>query len=227
MVLHGPPNAGKSSLLNALSGDSSAIVSATPGTTRDYVETEVRWRGQRIRLIDTAGLDTASVDVIDRAAQQRALDAIAASYVRLWCREATHRPSPSLEQAAPQTLLVWTKVNLIRGGDQEHWNPTPAEIAVSSATGHGLNELRELICARLSEDLCSEALAASVQRCRSRLEQARQALAQALVLTEQALGEELIAAELRTALQAVGQLVGVVHTDDLLDQIFTRFCIGK
>lgn len=214
VVLAGKPNAGKSSLFNALLGKSAALVSPAPGTTRDYLAHAVAIGGIKIELVDTAGLDEALND-IDQQAQALGREQARTADLILWCT--------ACDEAGPggigaDAVPIATKADL---------GPAPAgRLATSAATGAGLAELR----AWIAEQACRmehSGLAPSLSRCRNHIQAALEHLraAHALVLDEQL--PELLALELRLALDEIGAMVGTVHTDDLLDRIFSRFCIGK
>jgi tRNA modification GTPase len=214
VVLAGKPNAGKSSLFNALAGKDAALVSAEPGTTRDYLQCTIDLDGVKIELVDTAGLG-ASADAIDQASQALGREQGKHADLIVWC-------SPSDDGAedstAPASLRIATKADLAA--------PPVGLLATSATTGVGLPELRK----RLAEEVGRAghaALAPSLSRCRHHVEAALQHLrnAHALVIQEQM--PELLALEIRLALDEIGAMVGAVYTDDLLDRIFSRFCIGK
>jgi tRNA modification GTPase len=116
-------------------------------------------------------------------------------------------------------LLVWTKCDRAAP-------PTVAGIASSSRTGVGLNELRRAIAARLAE-LSTSAVASTAARCGESVDRTAAALSRAIELATAQAGEELVAAEVRAALDGLGEVAGVVYTDDVLDRVFSRFCIGK
>jgi len=231
VVLVGLPNAGKSSLLNALAGEGAAIVSPQPGTTRDVVTRRLRIEGRECLLCDTAGLDsqTAQGEVAAQA-QAATRDQAADAALVVLCRDATSlKPeAPAKEfpiisslalQASAPTLTVWTKCDLA----------TPPllaadAIATSSVTGAGLDDLQRAIAERLAT---TGAVASTADRCRESLRLASAALARACAAAGDDLGQEFVAAEVRLALAELGQVVGAVYTEDLLDRVFSRFCIGK
>ena len=203
VVLAGPPNAGKSSLLNALLGERRAIVSSAAGTTRDFLEEGVEIGGWPVRLVDTAGLratdDAIEAEGVDRA---EALIAKADLVLALDCDRAG-------------ALRLHAKCDLGPGDG----------LPVSVVTGEGLPELRAAIAARLERLAAkgSEANGADVTtRQKEQLEIAAAALARADV-------RDLVVAanELRTAAEALGRILGKVYSCDLLDSIFSRFCVGK
>ncbi len=230
IVLTGAPNAGKSSLFNALVGEQAGIVSAEPGTTRDWLERRIVWHGQPIRLVDTAGLDesfpTASGSPEDEARLQTARS-IDVAQVVIVCVDGSSRndaalhPHPTLPP--DRMLLVRTKADL------PQFAVLPASaIAVSAHSGSGIESLRSLVVEKtiaLNETGC-EVVPATLSRSASSLDLAASSL-RAARDGAGLLGDELVSAEIRAALAALGEVTGAVRTDDLLDRIFSRFCLGK
>lgn len=222
VVLAGRPNAGKSSLFNALVQDSAALVSSQPGTTRDYLARQVTWDGVTIELVDTAGWQE-SVDSITHQAQHLGRAQAEQADLLLLCVEAgkaleenekdlLQRPEP------PMARPVATKCDLAE--------PASGLLATSAVRGTGLQDLRDFLGSQ-ARARRQPALAPSVSRCRNHVGECirRLRLAHELVLFEEP--AELIALEVRGALDELGELVGAIYTDDLLDRIFSRFCIGK
>jgi tRNA modification GTPase len=229
VVLRGAPNAGKSSLFNALLERPLAIVSDRQGTTRDYLAADVTWHSLPIQLIDTAGVgEQPSQDTLEHRAQEKSQNHAETAHLELLCVDATQprevQEAAALAPASQDRIVVWTKADLIA-------NPILMQqregILVSSRTGEGLQELKQLVVRRLSESATAELLPVTVARCRDALIGAEEALQNALTLAHAEESEELIATELRAALDALGQITGTVYTDDILDRIFSRFCIGK
>lgn len=235
-VISGPPNAGKSSLLNRLLGFERAIVSATPGTTRDTLEESIILKGWSLRLVDTAGLresrDPIEQEGINRAMRQRA-EADLILHVRdgaLPAQELVAAAEDGNDQKpGPEELLILNKSDI-----REHpsWADSPA-IRISCLSGEGVRELEDAIDAKLntafgaalpSESNGFVVINARHQDCLRRgVEQTQAAKAG---LTE-GISPEFVAEELRGALHAIGEIVGHTDTEDLLGQIFSTFCIGK
>ena len=246
IVLIGRPNVGKSSLFNALLGDSAAITSDVAGTTRDFVSRRANWHGVDVELIDTAGADVAIDDTHDvrrggsenratediaTAAQSAMSQQSARAALALLCLDST-RPLDDWERREvgrrdQRRLLILTKTDA-RPAHAGAELPAGA-IATSAVTGAGLDALRRAIADRLqSGSAASLAMVPSTAaRCGESLREARDSLTRALQVAAASQGDELTAAEIRLALEAIGRVTGAVSTDDLLDRIFSRFCIGK
>jgi tRNA modification GTPase len=220
VVLTGRPNAGKSSLFNALAG-ADALVSPQPGTTRDYLMHRLDLGGVRIELIDTPGWQAAS-DTIESQAQMLAREQAEQADLLLLCLETGYPLAPEEETMCcrphPPVVPISTKCDLATA---------PAEmLATSAVTGAGIDSLRSLLAERTRRHK-QPALAPSLSRCRHHVESCLEQLRRAhrIVLFEEP--PELLALELRGALEQLGEMAGTVYTDDLLDRIFSRFCIGK
>jgi len=211
VVLAGAPNAGKSSLLNALLGEARAIVSATAGTTRDFLEEGAEIGGWPVRLVDTAGLRTTD-DTVEAEGVRRAEALVREADVVL-----------ALDCDIPGALRLHAKCDLDAPGAVAEGLP------VSARTGAGLTDLRAALAARLAAQAAhgDETNGADVTtRQKEALLAARAALLRAR--TALAAPEWVLAAnELRTATTALGGLLGKVYSDDLLDALFSRFCVGK
>jgi tRNA modification GTPase len=217
VVLVGRPNAGKSSLFNALVGRAEAIVSSEPGTTRDYLEKDVHLRDITLRLVDTAGLRPAA-DSIESAAQGLGLDQVRQADLVLLCVEGGKEADQEAGLAAEDVLPIATKCDVL--------SPPAGILATSARTREGLDELRSLLAER-ARSRGTSSLAPSLSRCRHHVDACLGHLRQAhaIVLNEGL--PELLALELRLTLEQLGAMVGAVYTDDLLDRVFSRFCIGK
>ncbi len=220
LTIIGPPNAGKSSLANALAQRDVAIVSEVPGTTRDIVETRLDLGGHVVHLADTAGLRRTS-DAIETEGMRRALARAAASDMTLLVLDGSSS-SPFAELGdnvvARSTLAVWNKLDL-------PW-PEPREgLCISARTGEGVDALlaalREHVRARLERP--REPAPMTRARHRECVAAAAAALVRALDETQC----DFVAEDLRLALRAIGRLTGRVDIEELLDTVFRDFCIGK
>jgi tRNA modification GTPase len=235
VVLMGRPNVGKSSLLNALVGDQTALVARSPGTTRDYVTHRIDADELRCMVIDTAGVQGGEVqDAVDAAAQRVTAEQGNQAHIQVFCLDAA-RCADDWEREQVQRcagretcICVLTKCDLVP--DPGLVGPLPANaIFTSSKTRQGVDRLRQEIRARIEAAVRPETdvVTGTADRCRDSLRLAEQCLCNAGEIAAQSMGEELVAAELRTALTELGRVVGAVYTDDVLDRIFSRFCIGK
>jgi tRNA modification GTPase len=232
-ALVGEPNAGKSSLFNALVGESSALVSATAGTTRDYLAKAIDLGGVAVELIDTAGWQAAA-DPIEEQAQRLGREQTAQADLVLWCVPITVPVVPTTFGEA-DVILVRTKADLqgsgVRGqgsGEQIHTNSPVSRVSclVSVLSPGGTAPLHTLLREK-AEAFARPPLAPSQARCRSHVDAALGHLraAHAHALNDDP--PELLALALRAALDQIGEMTGAVYTNDLLDRIFSRFCIGK
>jgi tRNA modification GTPase len=208
----GPPNAGKSSLINCLAGREAAIVSAVPGTTRDLIEVRLDLGGWPVTLIDTAGLRE-SADPIEQEGVRRARARAEAADLGLWLVEAAEA---SGEPPLPGLLRVATKTDLA---------PAPAGwLGISTQTGAGLDGLLKRLETEVADRLATSGAAIPTrERHLAAIEDARDALDRALVADL----PELVAEDLRVAARALGRIAGRVDVEDVLDRLFASFCIGK
>jgi tRNA modification GTPase len=232
VVLLGEPNAGKSSLLNALAGSAAAIVSPVAGTTRDYLVRLVTIGNQQVQLVDTAGIeDVAADNAIAGDAQTLSQDQHRQADLQLLCIDASQPISAwSREQLAATggypRIVVWAKCDQETAFEPDPL-PCPA-LFTSTITGVGLDELRAAIATAVQQTQSETRVVASTAiRCRTSLQAAAAALSAAADLATNGGGEEWVAAELRLALTELGEVIGAVYTDDILDRVFSRFCIGK
>jgi tRNA modification GTPase len=220
VVLTGRANAGKSSLFNALAS-ADALVSPLPGTTRDYLVHRLHLGEIVLELIDTPGWQAES-GTIESQAQMLAREQVEQADLLLLCleagKDATTEEATMVRRMHPPVVPISTKSDLATPHSEMH--------ATSALTGSGVDSLRSLLAERAR---CRKqpALAPSLSRCRHHVESCLEQLRRAhgIVLFEEP--PELLALELRGALEQLGEMVGTVYTDDLLDRIFSRFCIGK
>jgi tRNA modification GTPase len=229
LLLTGLPNVGKSRLFNALVDLYGAdrrvrsIVSATPGATRDFVAARLELGEIACELVDVAGDDATAQLAIDRMAQQTMTKQLRSAECRLHCSEAGADRGYAIDIGNnAHDVVVLTKCDLAPATALVE---PPAAVACSAMTGAGLEELATAIRERLTAAAPAGA-SATAARCGSILRDAAAALGSAIELCG-AGDDELMAAELRFALNAVGEVVGAVCADDVLDRVFSQFCIGK
>jgi tRNA modification GTPase len=222
VVIAGPPNVGKSTLMNALSRREVSIVSPRPGTTRDLVEVALDLGGYPVTLIDTAGIrpsnDEIEMEGIERA-QRRALEAD----LTLWLVECGRVPSPIPSGVEP-ALIVWTKSDLATPGAKFAASGNNSIYYVSAQTGDGMSELLHAV-ACFCDSLCPGSALITAERHRTAFMDAEAALVRALSNGQDTL--ELLAEDLRLAARALARIAGRVDVEDLLDNIFARMCVGK
>lgn len=230
----GEPNAGKSSLLNQLLGRERAIVSPIPGTTRDTIEETAVIRGLPIVFIDTAGLREAG-DEIEQEGIRRSLKTAQEAELILHVIDSSqfdvNAKSVSVwDQSFPvgkKRIRVWNKVDQIANADRPSLGGL--EVQVSCKTGEGIESLKDALKSALwSGDIHAEMLQVMMNsRHQEALRRAREATLAAAGGLASGQTLEVVAMELRIATQAVGEIVGKTTTEDLLDSIFSQFCIGK
>jgi tRNA modification GTPase len=211
VVVAGPPNAGKSSLINAIVGEERVIVTDIPGTTRDHIEVPLSLGGVPIRLTDTAGL-RATGDKVEAIGVERASRLVEAADVLLWLGEPAESPSH------PRLIKLQAKADLAGAGDAP-----PDSIPASSVTGQGLPELLRRVEDLARSILPDEGAVALNRRQALHLEEAAAALESGA-----GSGDHVIIAEnLRMARSAFDRLTGCAGVEDVLDALFGRFCLGK
>jgi tRNA modification GTPase len=213
----GPPNVGKSSLVNALARRDVAIVSAQPGTTRDVIEVHLDLGGYAVVLADTAGLRDSS-DAIEQEGVRRARARAQSADLRLLVLDGTMADEGTLiPDSRGGDIVVWNKTDLAS-------RKTKAGLRVSAKTGEGLAELVEILSKEAAKRVSGgEAPVLTRARYRHALEEA----AESLALVPRTVEPELSAEHVRRALRAIGRITGRVDLDELLDVVFRDFCIGK
>lgn len=233
-VLLGAPNAGKSSLFNALVGRSRALVSPEPGTTRDYLEERILVGTHLLRLIDTAGLNPVP-GILERQGMLKTLDCLAEADLILWIIDAS-LASVEIDAVyaqhltAGKVIVVLNKSDLLGGASLPDLSLPYPTLAISALSGRGLDELGlEII--RLIEGFTPLAAGSTEIAVNARHAEALRRAESALVLTLSALAlrtpMELISNDLRSALDAFGDIAGRVDHERMLDALFAKFCIGK
>ena len=212
VAIIGLPNAGKSSLLNALAQRDVAIVSDVPGTTRDVIEVRLDLGGYPVILADTAGLRE-SQDRVEQEGVRRARAGAAAADLRLLLQDSTVPEKPEIAA----DIVAWSKADLVS-------DKRPENLWISAKTGEGLDQLiRQLADAAAEKLNLGEAPVLTRARHRLALEEAAGAIAASLETPE----PELAAEHVRLALRSIGRITGRVDLDELLDVVFRDFCIGK
>lgn len=231
-VILGEPNAGKSSLLNRLVGRERALVSAEPGTTRDYLEERILVGPHALRLIDTAGLNE-TPSSLEKQGINKTIEQAAEADLFLWVIDAT-RPLPLLPASvasrlsSANTIAIFNKIDLPAARVDSPPKNYPA-VKVSALTGAGFDSFHVEI-ARLADSFqaeCGEELVAINARHAHALEQANRCMDFAAQKLGASISTELVASDLRVALDAFGQISGKIDHEKVLDQLFASFCIGK
>jgi tRNA modification GTPase len=216
IVLAGRANAGKSTLTNALSGQNRSVVSPVSGTTRDALSVEIVLRRGIARLIDAAGIESEISGEIDRQMREMALAAIERADVLVLVRDSTDGRGEIQLTRLPD-IRVASKCDLGTPGWSDY-------LAVSAVRGEGMDELREKMDrVAFGSDSAGARLALSGRHVRL-LEEAVETLRRAPAAKDSI---ELLAAEVRGAIDALGEILGIVTPDDILGRVFSRFCIGK
>jgi tRNA modification GTPase len=232
-VILGEPNAGKSSLLNRLVGRERALVSAEPGTTRDYLEERILIGPHALRLIDTAGLNP-TPSSLEKRGMDKTLEQAATADLCLWVIDAT-RPVPSLPSAtavrltAANTIVVFNKSDLPKATPSTAVSDEFRRVEISALTGSGLEELMGAI-SQLADsfqmETGDELIAINARHARA-LETAGASLDSAVQKLTVSDATELVASDLRSALDAFGEISGKIDNEEVLDRLFASFCIGK
>jgi tRNA modification GTPase len=225
IVIYGPTNAGKSSLLNRLLGHERVIVSETHGTTRDSIEEGVNLQGFPVRFVDTAGLRQAA-DELEQKGMARTEKSISQADLRLQVvdRSGPKQDLPPVGENSAPALVVLNKSDLAEHPD---WKDAEG-VRISCLTGDGLAELEQAILARITGgNLHPENNIAINARHRDCLRRALHSCKHALETLDKQLSPEYVAVDLNAALQAIGEIIGTVDVEDVLDSVFGQFCIGK
>ncbi|CAN5269600.1 tRNA uridine-5-carboxymethylaminomethyl(34) synthesis GTPase MnmE [soil metagenome] len=233
VVLAGQPNVGKSSLLNALAGAELAIVTPVPGTTRDKVSQTIQIEGVPLHISDTAGLRDTD-DEVERIGVARSWDAIADADVLLFMHDLTRVGQPDYEAEdlrirerlgaiAPERI-----VQVFNKADAASMAVPADAVTLSAKSGQGLNELRQRLLLQVGWQATPEGLFIARERHVQALKRTRGHLDLALaVATQIPPALDLLAEELRLSHDALGEITGTFSADELLGEIFSKFCIGK
>ena len=237
VVMLGRPNVGKSSLLNAMQGEDRAIVSDLAGTTRDAISVRICHKGRQFRLTDVAGMGDFTSPLALQMDAAREQNLLAADVILLVTAPPENFPPAALdlskvvEKYGVPLIWVQNKADLAEFSAAEVRQPHGPTVRVSARTGHNLDELQDLIVNVISQGpMLTRDQVALNARHRTALHQALDSIREAATLCATTAGNtmpELLAGELRQALQALGDISGVITPDQLLGKIFGRFCIGK
>jgi len=231
VVITGRPNAGKSTLLNQLTGQDTAIVTDIPGTTRDVLRQQIQIDGMPLHIIDTAGLRD-SAEVVEQEGIRRAWEEITRADRILYLLDASEGITAEdesflaeLEDAGPDITLIYNKMDLTSRHDTEHHRITQT-ITLSALKGNGVNELRQHLkqCAGFNN---AEGGFMARRRHLDALQSAKRYVESGYQQLKQHAAGELLAEELRQAQQSLAEITGDFTADDLLGKIFSSFCIGK
>ena len=258
-VIAGRPNAGKSTLLNALLREERAIVSATPGTTRDFIEDEITLDGLRFRFVDTAGLRDNPADEVEAIGVRRTRERIGQAALLLYVFDLTELTPAEVRADIAELTAAHPRLPVLAVGNKHDLlsneqlsinnyqlspdnqpktsnqqpaasNQQPETLLIAAARREGLDELQAALLARVrGAGLAGTGTATIVTNARHAraLEMAALHLDAVRAGLDEGRGTELLAADLRHALAALGEITGEISTDDLLTSIFTQFCIGK
>ena len=227
----GPPNVGKSSILNRLAGSERAIVDAAPGTTRDVIREDLSIAGMHVRLVDTAGI-RAGTSGVERTGIERTREAAAQADVAILVGDARTGLSSEVRAEvealipAARLIRVLNKADLLNGAPPAP--PLDGALLVSARTGAGVPELASAVRDRAAGvDYTERGAAVAGARHRRALRDALAEVETAGRLLAAGTEAELVAVHLRAATLCLDEILGVVTTDDILNRIFSRFCIGK
>ena len=239
VVIVGRPNVGKSSLLNRLLGESRAIVTDTPGTTRDLIEETVHFDGITLSLVDTAGLRE-TTDAVEREGIHRTEAAVRDADLLIIVMDATDSTQATSTFDFPMVdkgivVVALNKIDLLTPGQvtdlSDHFSLPDggAPLPISTVTGEGLKALREIIKDRVGLRSFEPSQSVTITNVRHHeiLLRCRDYLVKALESIESGTHPECVAVDLRGAADTLGEITGVITSDEVLHQIFSQFCIGK
>ncbi len=228
VAIVGKPNVGKSSLLNYLLKESRAIVSETPGTTRDVIREEIKIDGYLFRLFDTAGIRE-TADDIEKEGVLRSREAIEQSDFVIFLNDSQLGFDKDVYESLleikekDKIIIVSNKIDLVER------SPFPADVNISAKTGKGIKELFQTMKSRAIDSKSYTEKTAIVSNIRhfNALKNSKEALESAKKTISKGFSQEFVALDIRASLEALNEIIGIVTTDDMLNNIFDKFCIGK
>lgn len=233
VVIGGRPNAGKSSLFNLLLREERALVNPIPGTTRDYLSEWIDIEGFKVNIIDTAGLREQGGS-IERQGQTRAKEIIKTSHLLIWLVDLSSKTWPKNLAAdlralpAGERFTVGNKLDLLRtqrAADHDHI----LDLLISCRTGAGVKELHRLLLSKINSQMpdLTSGLVVTSARHKQKLATALKAAHTARTKIIEGNSPELVAFDLREASNALDEITGKLYTEEILERIFAKFCIGK
>ncbi len=230
-VLYGAPNAGKSSLVNALLGEDRILVSDIPGTTRDFVEVRLFLPGGEVRLVDTAGIAAQATDRLDALSMQKSREILEEADMKILVLDGAHISESDTPASDPKPdFIVYSKSDLRAslGPQETSRSQQQTSLRVSSKTGEGLDDLRMAINGHLFKEVGnSEDFWITSEREKACLEDALAGIDRALDLIRKNPAVELLAFEMQLVRRALQSITGEISSEDILQSIFAGFCIGK
>jgi len=233
-VIAGRPNAGKSTLLNALLNEERAIVSHLPGTTRDTIEEVLNIHGINFRLIDTAGIREAT-DAIEKIGVERTMEKISQSALLIYVYDAEQitlaqleQDIESLQRPGVAMLVVANKIDLLTDEQIQALPHTQSAVVISAKEKFHIDDLKNKIYHTAIKDQLTgnETLVTNIRHLEA-LQKTEESLIRVLKGISGEVTSDFLATDIKQALHYLGEITGVVTTDDLLEHIFSKFCIGK
>ncbi|GEO03703.1 tRNA modification GTPase MnmE [Adhaeribacter aerolatus] len=236
VVIVGKPNAGKSTLLNVLLNEEKAIVSDVAGTTRDFIEDEISIEGISFRFIDTAGLRE-TTDKVEAIGVERTLKKVEEASLVIYLFDIATTSSQELDQEIKALALdentallaVANKIDTVGSASLEAYHAIADTIAISASEKEGIETLKQNLLEKVRGnqlDTSDQTIVTNLRHYEN-LQQTYTALDDVLTGISSGISSDFLAADIRRALYALGQITGEITTDDLLDNIFSKFCIGK
>ncbi len=233
-VIAGRPNAGKSTLLNALLNEERAIVSAIAGTTRDVIEENLNINGVQFRLVDTAGIREAQ-DQIESIGVEKTFEQIEQSSVLLYVFDVTTLPISEVEEdleklarANLPVLVIGNKIDLLGNWAMDTSKISYKTLFISAGRKENIDAVRQALYDLVIQgEIKTESTIVTNARHFDALQKSDESLSAVLTGMASGITSDFVAMDIRAALHHLGSITGEIHTDDLLDSIFSRFCIGK